>query len=172
MKNKFPIIILFLLIMKNLAASGEISSVSDRNYLLFNFVPIHWHFQINYTFAQDLNEPWDISKVEKKNLIDNLENDNSFMKQIFYKIIKFYQKNISPLDGGRCPMYPTCSQYSIEANKKHGPLLGFILTADRLIHEGDEKKFVSEIEIFGNKRFYDPVSNNDFWFYTQYQKEK
>jgi putative membrane protein insertion efficiency factor len=78
--------------------------------------------------------------------------------------IKLYQDYISSVDGNRCPMYPTCSQYCIEAFKKHGTFLGWIMCSDRLIRCGrDEKKLSDPVWIDGEKRSYDPVSNNDFW---------
>jgi len=78
--------------------------------------------------------------------------------------IKFYQDYISSVDGNRCLMHPTCSQYCIEAFKKHGTFLGWIMCSDRLIRCGrDEKKLSDPVWIDGEKRSYDPVSNNDFW---------
>ena len=78
--------------------------------------------------------------------------------------IKLYQDYISSVDGNRCPMHPTCSRYCIEAFKKHGALLGWIMCSDRLIRCGrDEKKLSDPVWIDGEKRSYDPVSNNDFW---------
>jgi len=78
--------------------------------------------------------------------------------------IKFYQNYISSVDGNRCLMHPTCSQYCIEAFEKHGTLSGWIMCSDRLIRCGrDEKKLSDPIWIDGEKRSYDPVSNNDFW---------
>jgi putative membrane protein insertion efficiency factor len=78
--------------------------------------------------------------------------------------IKLYQDYISSVDGNRCPMYPTCSQYCIEAFKKHGIFLGWIMCSDRLMRCGrDETKLSDPIWIDGKKRTYDPVSNNDFW---------
>ncbi|GMQ79993.1 MAG: hypothetical protein BMS9Abin03_457 [Thermodesulfobacteriota bacterium] len=79
--------------------------------------------------------------------------------------IKIYQDYISSVDGNRCSMHPTCSQYCIEAFKKHGALLGWIMCSDRLIRGGrDEKKLSDPVWIDGEKRSYDPVSNNDFWW--------
>ena len=46
--------------------------------------------------------------------------------------IKFYQYAISPLTPPTCRYTPTCSQYSIEAIKKHGPLKGSVLAAKRI----------------------------------------
>ncbi len=82
----------------------------------------------------------------------------------FFWLLTFYQKFLGRANRGRCPMYPTCSQYSVEAIHKHGPLVGIIMTADRLMHEIDEKEYVPYIRVGNRYRFDDPVSNNDFWW--------
>ena len=55
------------------------------------------------------------------------------MKTILIKLIRFYQKYISPLKSTRCPYIPTCSQYGIEAIEKYGVLKGGLLTAWRIL---------------------------------------
>lgn len=45
--------------------------------------------------------------------------------------MKIYQNSISPLLGPSCRFDPSCSQYGIEAFKKHGLLKGFYLTTKR-----------------------------------------
>ena len=79
--------------------------------------------------------------------------------------VRLFQHYLSQVDGARCSMYPTCSHYSLLAFKKHGPILGYFLTTDRLIHESDEARYVPLIKKHGIIRFYDPVENNDFWWY-------
>tara|TARA_B100001750_G_scaffold40536_1_gene29409 strand:+ start:761 stop:973 length:213 start_codon:yes stop_codon:yes gene_type:complete len=49
------------------------------------------------------------------------------------KIIRLYQKGISPYIPSVCRYEPTCSQYSIEAIKKFGTFKGFFLTVKRLL---------------------------------------
>jgi len=44
--------------------------------------------------------------------------------KIIFKIIKFYQKFISPVLGYHCRFYPTCSSYMLGAIKKYGLLKG------------------------------------------------
>ncbi len=46
--------------------------------------------------------------------------------------IKLYQVLMSPLLGSSCRYSPTCSQYSIEAIKKHGPFKGSWLAVKRI----------------------------------------
>jgi len=50
----------------------------------------------------------------------------------FIFLIKLYQWIISPLLGPKCRFTPTCSQYGIEALKKHGPIKGLWLTIKRV----------------------------------------
>ena len=49
------------------------------------------------------------------------------------RLIRIYQKNISPYKGKKCPYTPTCSAYAIEAIEKHGALKGGLLTLWRLL---------------------------------------
>ncbi len=46
--------------------------------------------------------------------------------------IKIYQKCISPLTPPMCRFTPTCSNYAIEAIKKHGPIKGMWLAIKRI----------------------------------------
>ncbi|OJU26381.1 MAG: membrane protein insertion efficiency factor YidD [Sphingobacteriales bacterium 41-5] len=50
----------------------------------------------------------------------------------FIILIKFYQYVISPWLGPKCRFTPTCSQYSLEAFKKHGVFKGFWLSIKRI----------------------------------------
>lgn len=79
--------------------------------------------------------------------------------------IRFYQRYITHVDGDRCPMYPTCSVYSAQAFHKHGPVVGVVMTADRLLHELDEQRHAPLRQVGNRLRYDDPVSNNDFWWY-------
>ena len=79
-------------------------------------------------------------------------------------VIRFFIKYVSPVDGDRCPSYPTCSQYALDALRKHGGFWGSILTFDRLLHESDEVYRAPLIRVQDRYRYYDPVENNDFWW--------
>ncbi len=52
--------------------------------------------------------------------------------KIFVVIIRIYQLSISPILGQNCRFTPTCSQYSIEAINKYGPLKGGWLSLKRI----------------------------------------
>jgi len=47
--------------------------------------------------------------------------------------IRFYQKVISPIKPPSCRFTPTCSQYAIEAIRKHGPFKGLYLAVWRIL---------------------------------------
>ena len=54
------------------------------------------------------------------------------MKKLFMAMIRFYQKNISPLSKPCCRFVPTCSQYALEAIEKYGAAKGTWLAVKRL----------------------------------------
>ena len=81
-------------------------------------------------------------------------------------LVSLYRDHISPIDGDRCPSLPTCSSYSLQAMEKHGFFLGWMMTVDRLLHEGQEETKVSPVVYYEGKwMIFDPVRNNDFWWY-------
>ena len=55
------------------------------------------------------------------------------MKKILIGIIKFYRKYISPMKSTKCPYYPTCSEYGLEAVEKYGAFKGGCLAAWRIL---------------------------------------
>jgi uncharacterized protein len=63
------------------------------------------------------------------------------MKALLIKIIKIYQRTLSPdhglfkakWPGGYCRFYPTCSQYAIDALEKNGIIKGIVQSAKRII---------------------------------------
>ena len=59
------------------------------------------------------------------------------IKQIVYApfilLIRFYQICISPLKPLTCRFTPTCSQYTLEAFRKYGPIKGFWLGLKRIL---------------------------------------
>ncbi|MCR4648908.1 MAG: membrane protein insertion efficiency factor YidD [Lachnospiraceae bacterium] len=55
------------------------------------------------------------------------------MKQIFIFLINLYRKYLSPLKTTRCPYYPCCSQYGLEAVQRHGAIKGGFLAAWRIL---------------------------------------
>ncbi|MBN1832231.1 MAG: membrane protein insertion efficiency factor YidD [Deltaproteobacteria bacterium] len=108
------------------------------------------------------------SFLHKKNAVIETDPDRevSILKSIASSPIEFYRKFLSSHWGHSCSHYPSCSDYSLLAIKKHGWYLGLIMTFDRLQHEANEARFSPLIKIEGSTKVYDPVKNNDFWWYT------
>jgi putative membrane protein insertion efficiency factor len=55
------------------------------------------------------------------------------IQQFFLLLIFIYQKMISPLLPAACRYTPTCSQYAVEAIKKHGPFKGGYYAIRRIL---------------------------------------
>ena len=55
------------------------------------------------------------------------------MKKILIFIIKLYQKYLSPLKHTKCPYYPSCSEYGLEAIERYGAFKGGILASYRIL---------------------------------------
>lgn len=66
------------------------------------------------------------SNACKRNMIKKALNS------LLIGLIRAYQYLLSPLLGGSCRYTPTCSQYGMEAIRKHGPLKGLWLTLKRI----------------------------------------
>ncbi|MBC5636070.1 MULTISPECIES: membrane protein insertion efficiency factor YidD [Ornithinibacillus] len=54
------------------------------------------------------------------------------MKYLFIGLIKFYRSAISPFTPSTCRFYPSCSEYGLEAIRKHGAIKGGYLTIKRI----------------------------------------
>jgi hypothetical protein len=81
----------------------------------------------------------------------------------FLLVLDSYRTGLSPLDGNRCFMAPTCSIYALQAFREQGPLWGFVLTADRLVHEADEQALAQSYVVQGQHHYLDPLASNLYW---------
>jgi len=54
------------------------------------------------------------------------------MKYVMIWLIGLYRKYVSPIKPPCCRFTPTCSAYALEAFKKRGFFVGFILTVGRI----------------------------------------
>ena len=55
------------------------------------------------------------------------------MRQLAIAPIRLYQILLSPLFAGSCKYHPSCSQYAIDAIRRHGVVRGAVLAAWRLL---------------------------------------
>ncbi|PKP42895.1 MAG: membrane protein insertion efficiency factor YidD [Bacteroidetes bacterium HGW-Bacteroidetes-12] len=54
------------------------------------------------------------------------------VSKIIVFLIRIYQLSISPFLGQNCRYQPTCSQYSVDAVNKYGPLKGGWMALKRI----------------------------------------
>lgn len=55
------------------------------------------------------------------------------LTKVLVGLILLYKKMLSPLLPPSCRYYPTCSEYGMEAIKKHGPIKGGWLALKRIL---------------------------------------
>ncbi len=55
------------------------------------------------------------------------------IRRIVIRLIKAYQKQISPLLPVSCRFYPSCSQYALDAVERYGSVKGVFLAILRIL---------------------------------------
>ena len=55
------------------------------------------------------------------------------MKKFVIGIILFYRRYLSPLKSTKCPYFPSCSQYGLEAVQRYGAVRGGLLSIWRIL---------------------------------------
>ena len=55
------------------------------------------------------------------------------MRFLVLKIIKIYQKCLSPLLGPSCRFHPTCSEYALQAIETYGVIKGGFFAVKRIL---------------------------------------
>ena len=55
------------------------------------------------------------------------------MKFLVLKVIKVYQKYLSPMLGPSCRFHPTCSEYALQAIEVYGVFRGGFLAIKRIL---------------------------------------
>ena len=58
---------------------------------------------------------------------------SALIGKLLIALIRVYQGMISPLLPGSCRYTPTCSEYGVQALRKHGPWRGGLLTLKRFL---------------------------------------
>jgi len=59
--------------------------------------------------------------------------ETPIVKWLLLRVIRFYQRRISPALGARCRFHPTCSSYAKEAIETRGAVVGTALTLWRVM---------------------------------------
>lgn len=82
---------------------------------------------------------------------------------LFLGLLNFYRTVISPVNGDQSDLAPVHSLYGVQAIKRHGALLGTVLTTERLIHEPSEIPHAPAFTEHGRTFHYDPLEANTYW---------
>ncbi|MBA4422964.1 MAG: hypothetical protein C0390_07650 [Syntrophus sp. (in: bacteria)] len=107
----------------------------------------------------------------KANVTDSAAAHQGVLEDIAAAPVLFYQRFLSRHWGQSCAYYPSCSNYALLAIRKHGAVIGTMIAFDRLQHETNEARTSPLILIGGQTRVYDPLENNDYWWYMNLRFE-
>ena len=58
---------------------------------------------------------------------------SNLLTKLMVALVKLYQYILSPILPGACRYTPTCSEYGVQALRKHGPWRGGWLTLKRIL---------------------------------------
>ena len=87
--------------------------------------------------------------------------ETSTVKLAFLGAVRVYQKRVSSTGGpDRCGFRPSCSVYGYQAIEEEGPLVGLLMTADRLTRCNVFKEPGPDYTLLPNGKLYDPPSEN------------
>lgn len=82
----------------------------------------------------------------------------------FALMLRAYQLTLSGQDNVKCPMYPSCSRYAMEAYAAYGPVVGTLMTAERLLRDhGMGHERYRTIQVGGRVLLHDPPSDHAPW---------
>lgn len=64
-----------------------------------------------------------------------MPNKQSFFSRMAISLVRFYQRNISPIIGGRnaCRFTPSCSEYTAQSIAKYGVFRGVYMGVRRIM---------------------------------------
>lgn len=84
---------------------------------------------------------------------------------LFPVFLRYYQQNVSPRQGTKCPASPSCSNFTMQSMGRFGFAIGFIMGLDRIyFRENFDMKYLKHylpVVLENNTtRVYDPVEAN------------
>lgn len=117
----------------------------NKLYLLLVFVFPLFFCQLTAAGLSDL-----VRSYPPKSVAENQPGHNM--------LFSFYDKYVSPVDGERCRMSPSCSVYSRYAIQKKGYMAGLLMSFDRLMRCGNDLNEYPRIYEGNLELYWDPVS--------------
>jgi len=144
----------------NLTLQGFRTAGGERFIILAVCVHIFWFAIGSGICAGASKGPMKGPHADTLQAASTREPPTSSVQIAFLESIKFYQKWISPIGGDRCGFRPSCSRYGYEAVTTQGPIVGLMMTGDRLTRCNIWKKPGRDYFLLPNGRLYDPLSKN------------
>lgn len=86
-------------------------------------------------------------------------------------LIRFYQKHMRSYKVSTCPSYPNCSEYGLQAIRKHGSIMGTFIFIDRFFREFTTVGTPPQVRRNGRSLHYDPLEANDYWLSRAKEKQ-
>lgn len=86
-------------------------------------------------------------------------------------LIRFYQKHMRTFKVSSCPSYPNCSEYGLQAIRKHGSIMGTFIFIDRFFREFTTVGTPPQVRRNGRSLHYDPLEANDYWLSRAKEKQ-
>ncbi len=121
-------------------------------------------------------DPWEYENPPSMRLRagrpgDDIHARPDALRQGFGFLLDVFRDVLSPIDGPKCPHYPTCSQFAREAVNRYGPGWGVLMTASRLTREypGILESGHFRLIRVGALRAWDPPEDN--WLFGEEPRE-
>jgi putative component of membrane protein insertase Oxa1/YidC/SpoIIIJ protein YidD len=91
----------------------------------------------------DCLPPWQFARVDSLRALSCAESPEAVGPErlLLSTLMRTYRSVVSPVDGDRCSMYPSCSSYAQQAITEAGPCVGVMATCDRLLRCGNDARF-------------------------------
>ncbi|MEN6321357.1 MAG: membrane protein insertion efficiency factor YidD [Syntrophaceae bacterium] len=86
--------------------------------------------------------------------------ETSCLRVTLFGAIQFYQKRISPVRESNCGFRPSCSHYARISIQEQGPVVGIMMTADRLTRCNIWKEPGPDYFLLPNGKLFDPPLKN------------
>ncbi|MGE5839979.1 MAG: membrane protein insertion efficiency factor YidD [Deltaproteobacteria bacterium] len=90
----------------------------------------------------------------------NQKIETSCASEAFLGAIELYQRRIAPVRGIGCGFRPSCSNYAHLSIQEQGPVIGLLMTADRLTRCNLFKGPGPDYPLLPNGKLFDPPSRN------------
>ena len=102
-------------------------------------------------------------KGPKEKIVDSSGSqkiETSCVTTVFLGTLQLYQKRIAPVRGIECGFRPSCSHYAASSIQDQGPVIGIMMTADRLTRCNIWKESGPDYPLLPNGKLFDPPSRN------------